>query len=351
MFYDRFDLFNTLNLGLFDGVSQKSYVASNQVFYPAIPSLVLVPVSRQQLDPNFRLTYLLQSVFTVERQLPRKTTLAMTYSITHVLHSLRSENINTPRAGVYPYAGGPILQMSSDGKFNQNQLIVNVNSRASSAVSVFSSYVLTRARSDSGGLGNFPGNPFDYSGEYGRAASDIRHRFQLGGSLTARWNIRFNPLISFQSGSPFDLLTGSDPFNTSEFFTRPGINPAAGKAGLIQTPYGLLDPNPVFGETLIGRNAGRGPMQAQVNLRVAKSWALGRETGGGAGRPVTRRYGLSLGMSARNLLNHTNAGPIIGNINSRLFGLSNRIAGGANGEGFSENANNRRLESQVRFTF
>jgi hypothetical protein len=56
-------------------------------------------------------------------------------------------------------------------------------------------------------------------------------------------------------------------------------------------------------------------------------------------------------MSGRNLLNHTNQGPIIGDINSPLFGRANQVAGSPNGEGFSENASNRRLELQIRFTY
>ena len=56
-------------------------------------------------------------------------------------------------------------------------------------------------------------------------------------------------------------------------------------------------------------------------------------------------------MAGRNLLNHTNPGPIIGIIGSPLFGQANQMAGGPNGEGFSENADNRRLELQMRFTF
>ena len=56
-------------------------------------------------------------------------------------------------------------------------------------------------------------------------------------------------------------------------------------------------------------------------------------------------------MSGRNILNHTNPGPIIGNIMSPLFGESNQVAGSPNGEGFSENASNRRLELQIRFTY
>jgi hypothetical protein len=64
-----------------------------------------------------------------------------------------------------------------------------------------------------------------------------------------------------------------------------------------------------------------------------------------------RRYNLILSLSARNVLNHNNPGPIVGNITSPLFGSSNQVAAGTNGEGFSENASNRRLEVQIRLTF
>ena len=46
-----------------------------------------------------------------------------------------------------------------------------------------------------------------------------------------------------------------------------------------------------------------------------------------------------------------NPGPITGDVTSPLFGRANQMAGNLNGEGFSENANNRRLELQCRFTF
>src|SRR5581483_353542 len=66
------------------------------------------------------------------------------------------------------------------------------------------------------------------------------------------------------------------------------------------------------------------------------------------GSPTTKHpYNLIIGMSARNVLNHTNAGPIIGNITSPYFGRANQMAGNVNGEGFSENADNRRLELQI----
>jgi len=81
--------------------------------------------------------------------------------------------------------------------------------------------------------------------------------------------------------------------------------------------------------------------------------------GGMFGAPSTnRRYSLTVSLSARNLLNHNNPGPIIGSITSPLFGLANQMGGfggggggGGFGGGFNENANNRRLELQVRFSF
>jgi hypothetical protein len=138
---------------------------------------------------------------------------------------------------------------------------------------------------------------------------------------------------------------------------------------LIQTKYGLLDPNPMPGEKILPRNYGRGPGQFTVNLRVSKTFGFGPEKATASGRtpgkrgpggrppmggifnsPTTdRKYNLTISMQGRNLLNHTNPGPIIGDITSPLFGQANSMAGGYGA--FSENANNRRLELQLRFSF
>ncbi len=80
--------------------------------------------------------------------------------------------------------------------------------------------------------------------------------------------------------------------------------------------------------------------------------ASGRGLGNLIGAASTpRRYNLTIAMSIRNLLNHNNPGPINGDITSPLFGRANQIAGNLNGEGFSENASNRRLELQIKFAF
>src|SRR5262249_31319288 len=156
------------------------------------------------------------------------------------------------------------------------------------------------------------------------------------------------------SGPPFDITVGRDVYGTTLFNGRPGIATDPNKPGLIQTSYGLLDPNPTPGETVLHRNYGRGPGTISVNLRVTKTITLGRKsTGVAQGSPASdkRPYTLSIAMATRNLLNHTNPGPIIGNITSPLFGYANQPSGGGGFGGFSEAANNRALELQTRFTF
>ena len=66
-------------------------------------------------------------------------------------------------------------------------------------------------------------------------------------------------------------------------------------------------------------------------------------------RLTARIYKLTVSVSGRNILNHLNPGPIVGNITSPLFAQSNQIGGGVGA--FGGNSNNRRLEFQLRLDF
>jgi hypothetical protein len=110
----------------------------------------------------------------------------------------------------------------------------------------------------------------------------------------------------------------------------------------------------------VGKTFGFGGERGGKKSADATTSAAGNPANAATGRglgsligalPSNRRYSLIVSMSIRNLLNHTNPGPINGDITSPLFGRANQMAGNTNGEGFSENANNRRLELQIRFTF
>ena len=236
IFYDRFRLENTVTALRYNGIVQQQYVITNPDFYPDVPSVGSLGVSpslqsTQEVDSHLRSPYLMQSALTVERQLPRGTTLAITYTNAHALHVLRSQDINAPLpgtytkpgTGVYPYPGqGPIFLMGSAGLYNQNQLSFNVNSKFNAAVSLYSTYVLSKAMSNSDGL-TFPANPYDFTGEYGPANTDVRHRVVFGGSINTKWNLRFNPLVTLLTGAPFNITTGGDPYGTTLYTARPGL--------------------------------------------------------------------------------------------------------------------------------
>jgi carboxypeptidase family protein len=374
IFYDRFSISNTLAAARYNGIVQQQYVitdpATNETFFlnPPVPSaLAAFPQVIQQISPLLRAPYTQQTSLTLERQLPKGTTLALTYTNSRALRLLRSQDINAPLPGTFnpavPASGvfplgptGPVFQMQSNGAYKQNQFIANLNSKVSQTISLFGTYVFNRSRSNTEGANTFAANPYSLAGEYGPAGNDIHHRVTAGGSINTKWNVRFSPLITLQTGPPFNITTGKDLYGTTIFNARPGIATNLGKPELIQTSYGLLDLNPDPGETLLPRNYGRGPGQIMVNLRVGKTFGFGSErksakSGGIFAAPSERRYNLIVSLAARNILNHTNPGAIVGNVTSSLFGRANQMAGGANGEGFSENANNRRLELQTRFTF
>ena len=168
----------------------------------------------------------------IERQLPYKTTLTVTYVGTRTLRALRSRNVNAPlpetvvaddpASGVRPIAaGGNILQFESTGRINQNQLIVAVNNRYNDNFSFFMNYTLGRLMSDTEGLGTFPASSYDLSTEYSRASVDARHSFSASGNFNIGWGIRLSPLVIASSGRPFNIITGRDANNDTLFTDRP----------------------------------------------------------------------------------------------------------------------------------
>ncbi len=375
MFYDRFALDNTLTALRYGGQIQKQIVIRDPQFFNTIPPLNALSGQQglqtiQQVSSSLRSPYLIQSALGVERQLPHSIMLAVTYANIHGVHFLRSESVQQPT----------VIQflMGSSGLYNENQLITNVTAKVNAKFSLFSYFVLNRVKSNTEGLSTFRANPLSDVGEYSAGSNDIRQRISFGGTLTTKWNVRMSPLLTVASGAPFDITAGRDIYGTTLFNARPGFTTDARKAGVVNTPYGLLDPNPTLDQQLVPRNYGRGPGAIMLNWRIAKTIPFGvvREraatpatrlpgdgqaqtagvfSGASASGPsaASKRYGLTLQLSIRNILNHNNPGPINGNITSPLFGRANQAAGAGvpGGTGFSESANNRRLEFQTRLTF
>ncbi|MDP8982136.1 MAG: TonB-dependent receptor, partial [Acidobacteriota bacterium] len=292
VFYDRFSEGYTLSAERFNGGTIQQYTAANPDFFPSIPSISQLQkggvTSITTVDKNLRAPYIMQAAAGVERQLPRNTTVAVTYTFSRGVHLLRSRDINAPLPGTYnplvPGSGvrpfgnvGEIDQFESTGVFNQHQLITNINSRMSRNVSIFGGYVLNFAKSNTDGAQNFPANQYDLASEYGRASNDIRNRLFLGGSLVTRWNFRLSPFIIANSGAPFNIVVGRDIYGDTLLGTARPAFAGPNASSVIQTAYGALDPNPQVGERLVPRNFGNGPTFFTVNLRLARTFGFGGE--------------------------------------------------------------------------
>jgi hypothetical protein len=390
LFYSRFDDSYTLQTIHYNGTNEQQYIVINPNFFPDIPSISQLATQAQTVwmkDPTLRAPYILQSAVSLERQLPRNTTVALTFTDSLGNRLLRS-TILTEAQG--PLAGDRVYEYLSDGILRQNQLIANISSRLNKNISLTSFYVFNHANSNTDNATMFPANPGDLSAEYGRSSLDVRHRFMLFGSLAMKHNIRFSPFIMVASGAPFNVTLGQDLFGDGLLTARPSFATAPGP-GVVSTPFGMFNLNPVPGAAMIPRNYGQGPGTFSVNFRLSKTFGFGpargeataatpgggpgpgggrgpggmgmgggRGPGGpggmgpGGGRGMfggdttDRRYNLTLSASARNVLNHVNPGAPNGDLLSPLFGQS--VGLGSSGPGGST-ANNRRLELQLRLSF
>lgn len=366
IFYERFGRNLILQANRFNGSNQQQFIVTDPTILdsiiftatgvsniPTVTSLGLFaqPQTTRVISPNLQIPMYLQSAFSVERQLPFKTTVSLSYVNTSIHRLLRSRNINAPFNGIRPQPQtGNIFQYESTGRYNQNQLIVNFKSNFSKQVSLFGNYSFGSAKSDTEGAGTFPANSYDLSDEYGNSSQDIRHRFTLGGSYNAPLGLRFSPFISYRSGVPFNITTGSDINGDTLFTERPSFATSLNEPGIIMTRFGAFDPTPEAGDTIIPRNFGRSTNFFGVNLNAAKEFAFGSKKGGTDDDEAP--YKLEFSIQIRNLFNHTNQGTPIGNLRSLFFGEAVSTAGNfGGGGGGSSSAGNRRIRFEIQFSF
>src|SRR5229473_2712296 len=386
MFYDRFSYDLVAQQQRLNGLIQQKFIVGNPSFFlsdtPPVSQLQQsgAPATVYEANSDLRTPYTMQTGVSLERQLGKSANLAITYLNARGVHAFFTNNINASNPAnnkqrPMPNQGN-IFQFESDGLLRQNQLVVNSSIRMGTKLSAVGYYTLNYAKSDTGGSGYFPSNPYDPSEDYGRAAFDVRHRIFIGGSASLPYAFRLSPFIIATSGSPFNVTTALDSFGDSLFNQRAAFATCPSTSPTIkQTPYGCFDSNPQPGEKIVPINFLTGPGKFTLNLRLSKSFGFGKKAeaantgvGGGPGAGGTpgprggfggrgpggpdgnlsnHRYTLTFSVAARNIFNHVNLDTPIGNLSSSLFGLSNGLAG----QPFSQSTSNRRIDLQATFSF
>jgi Carboxypeptidase regulatory-like domain/TonB dependent receptor len=391
IFYNRIYEDLILQAHRFNGQNQQQFVVTDPAvldLFPAVPAIGLLdtfkqPQTRRLIESDLAPNYSLRASLSVERQVTKTLRISVNYSHAQTWRALRTVNINAPLAGTFDptlptsgvrpmgQAAGNILEYQSNGRYKSDSLNVGVSGKIFK-VDFWTNYSLNKNRSTDNGTSGSSFDPYDFSREWGRASYDIRHRFFGGGSYQTRSGFNVNTFIVASSGAPFNITTGHDTNGDTFFTERPAFATDLNKPGVIVTPLGAFDPNPVPGQRIIPRNFGQGPAFLSVNFGVGKTIKFGRAipakappaaangnvvTAAGSQKPppkpqIQRPYSLSFSLYASNALNHTNRGNPSGNMASPYFLKSNGTGGtfffGPDGGG---SGGNRQVILRVRLGF
>jgi len=412
VFYDRFSDSYTLQANRFDGVSQLNLLVSANETDPVRRAAALVLLGQpvftlngvtnvpsaadilanipgtstiRQVSSDLQAPYTIQSTFGVERQLPTsmKTTLTAYFVTARSLHQLRTRNINAPICPLQvnclnaprpdPTLGN-VNQYDSSGTIDQKQLIVNFRSNFSQRFSVSGNYRLNFVKGDTDGAGSSPAYAYDFTGEYGRASSDVRHNFFLFGNVTLPWSLSLNPFVIISSGSPFNITTGQDLNGDGVLNERPTYGALQSRCSELGLTNSFCDIGSNDPSSILPRNYGTGPGSVLVNLRVSKNFGFGssgtdKSGSGGHGGPgmmgggfgggrfggfggETRKpYNLNVGISFNNILNHPNFASPVSTLSSSRFGQTVSTGGGFGRFGGGGDGPIRRIELNMRFSW
>ena len=92
----------------------------------------------------------------------------------------------------------------SEGIYRQNQITTSINIRTPKGMNIGGYYSANWANSNDAQMSD----PFSSSVDYGRARFGIRSRLTLFGSFPLPFNISASPMLTAQSGSPYNITVG-----------------------------------------------------------------------------------------------------------------------------------------------
>lgn len=336
VFFDRFNENQTLRARRQDGLTQLSYIVTNnpailgQATFNADGTVSSVPTAAQlaavtplasipyRIADDLTAPYSLQGAISVERQLTPTTVASATYIASKSLHTLRVRNVNAPvcptlaacPAGLTSAqiqalrpdpTEGNIYRVESSGNARTQMLWLNLRTRLGSKISFNANYTLGSGSGDTDSLSSprfvvntigFPAYSYDLSGENGPSAFLPRHQVGFFGSFQLPWGVRVNPFITASSGRRYNITTGVDTNYDSLFFERPTFAQLATRCTELKLTNsfcnmnGVSDPN-----AYIPRNYGKGPSFFSTNVNISKTFGFGGAEPGSADSDRGNRRG------------------------------------------------------------
>jgi hypothetical protein len=265
------------------------------------------PPSIVRLAPDVRIPQTFQYSLGIDHQVRKATTLSVTYIGAHGYEMFRSRDVNAPLPPAYLSRPDPTLgvvrEIESNGRQQSDSLQLTLRGKMTPWFNGQMQYTLSRVYNDTNGIGSYPANDYDLSGEWAHADFDRRHRFLLLGRLSARV-VDVGVGVTMNSAAPYTETLGQDVYNNGRGRARPAGVP---------------------------RNSLEGQGFAQLDVRLSRTLKFD------AGTPQERS--IAIALDAFNVTNSVNYASYIGTVGSPFFGqpVSARSP--------------RQLQLSVRFSF
>jgi len=192
----------------------------------ACVSLSDQPASLAELEPGAKVPYQMQYGLSIERGFGKSGVGTVSAYTVRGVDSFRSVDINapTPESGytVRPDpAYGRIRQMQPEGTFVGSGMDISYRGELNKYFTGFGRYTWSHFESNTGGIGWFPQNQQDPNDEWSNAGFDRRNRLGMYAIFNRESIANLSMGIFANSGTPWTVVTGADPYGDDLFNARP----------------------------------------------------------------------------------------------------------------------------------
>lgn len=365
-FYNRFGVNNVLSEIQANSADRAFYFITDPAVldrFPVAPSVAKLQQgatlrSLRLIDDELRTPLYTMFNINIAKNLWQGMSVNAGYTRIQNSRSIVTRNINAPLAAapgstappVYPFGNSRnIYETRSEGRGESDRFFVSANLPPiikffGKPANISFHYTYAKIRNDVGSGSGSPLDPYDLSREWGPSTADGVHSVFGYFFVTLPKMISIRGDFNLRTGSRFNIITGRDTNRDGIYTERPAFASDTAKPGLIQTEYGLLDPNPAPGDSIIPRNLARGPGGAELNLSLSKSFGFNKDTA----NKNTPRQRLNFGVWVNNVFNKNNKGNPIGNMSSPNF---LRTVSSSSFDGEFRPSNPRRIQFSTSFSF
>jgi hypothetical protein len=319
IYYDRTGGGALLDLERYSNARRRSIVFSLD---PAsLPQTGCVPITEceaigaqppniVELAANAKIPYQIHYGISIERQLGEKATGTFSVYSMRGIDMFRSIDVNapTPESGytVRPNPEyGRIREMQPGGFYVGNGFDISYRGQWNKYFTGFGRYTWSHYEANTGGMWWYPQNQYDPGNEWSDSNWDRRQRVGMYAIFDQKSLLNLSAGIFANSGSPWTVLTGTDPYGDGLFNARPeGVD----------------------------RNSETGPGYVDLDLRWGHDFAITANKADEAPK-------LGFSASAYNVVNHVNGSGIDTIQTSSSFGQITSVG------------SPRRVQLAMRFEF